>query len=139
MGFTCRRGQIAQALYQGVLNYFSGAEPTPTPGPGETMHVAAITMWYEQKGSNFFVYTQVTIQDSNGSPVSGAAVSVTTTQPNGLSISNTDDIRDGGIMTFKLRSNQTGTYESTVTDVSKEEWEYDDTANVGTRETLTVP
>ena len=31
--FACRRGQIAQALYQGVLNYFGGAEPTPTPTP----------------------------------------------------------------------------------------------------------
>lgn len=33
--FSCRRGQIAAAIHQGVLNYFSGggAAPTPTPAP----------------------------------------------------------------------------------------------------------
>jgi N-acetylmuramoyl-L-alanine amidase len=137
--FSCRRGQITQALHQGVLNYFSGAEPTPTPEPGGSTHVSAIDMWYEQKGVNYFVYTQVTIHDSNGSPVSGAAVSVITTKPDGLEVSNIDSTGDDGTATFKLRSDQRGAYESTVTDVSREGWVYDETANVETTETLTAP
>jgi len=33
MNFDCRRGEIAQAIYQGVLNYdFSSPEPPPEPG-----------------------------------------------------------------------------------------------------------
>ena len=103
------------------------------------MHVSAIDMWYEQKGPNSFVDTQVTIRDSNGSPVSGATVSVTTIEPDGAEVSNTGSTGDAGTATFKLRSNHSGTYESRVTAVSKEGWTYDETANVETTETLTLP
>lgn len=33
-----RRGQIAEALHQGVLHYFSAASPTPVPNPGKGRH-----------------------------------------------------------------------------------------------------
>ena len=131
--FSCRREQIAQALHQGVLNYFSSAEPTPLPEPGGTMHVSAIGVWHEQKGRNYFVYTQVTILDSDKGPVSSATVSVTTTQPDGTEVSGTDNTGDAGTVIFKPRSGRT------VTDVSKEGWVYDETANVETTKTLMVP
>ena len=128
--FACRRGQIAQALYAGVLNYFA---------PAESMHVAHISMAYEQKGPKFFVYSYVTVADSGGSPVSGAAVSVNTTGPNGLSVSSAESTGPDGIAAFRLRTDQAGSYVSTVTDVVKQGWEYDETANVETTETLQVP
>ena len=128
--FTCRRGEIAQALYAGVLDYFA---------PAESMHVAHISMAYEQKGPKFFVYSYVTVADSSGSPVSGAAVSVNTTGPNGLSVSSAESTGPDGIAAFRLRTDQAGSYVSTVTDVVKQGWEYDETANVETTETLQVP
>lgn len=135
----CRRGQIAQALHQGILGYFDGASPTPTPEPTGTLHVAAIDMSYEIKGPNVFVSTRVTIQDTTEAPVAGAIVSLETTQPDGKVVSDTGTTGDDGSVTLKLKSSQTGEYTSTVTAVGKDGWEYDATANVETSETLNVP
>jgi hypothetical protein len=135
----CRRAQIAQALHAGILHYFDGpTPPPPTPEPEEPLHVDAIDMSYEQKGPNVYVYTGVTIKDSKGGLVPGAIVSLETTQPNGKVVSDTGTTGDDGSATFKLKSNQTGEYISTVTTVGKDGWSYDAAANVETSETLTV-
>ena len=137
--FTCRRGQIAQAIHEGVVSYFDTTGPTPAPGPQESMHVAAIDMRSQKKGSIFFIYTQVTIQDSNGHPVTSAVVSVTTARPDGSRVFTTGTTGEDGSVTLKLRSDQPGTYESTVTNVSKAGWTYDESSNAETTETLRVP
>jgi hypothetical protein len=137
--FMCRRGEIAQALYEGVLAYLGDPEPPPPPPPGGTMHVGAIDMGSQQKGPNVFVDTAVTIHDAEGSPVSAAWVWVSTTLPDGLSEAFSGQTGEDGTVTFSLRSRQTGTYTSTVTNVSKEGWDYDVNANVETSETLDVP
>ena len=111
----CRRGQIAQALHQGILHYFD------TLG---TMHVHLVTMWPESKGNSTFVYTEVTVHDEGGSPVSGAVVSLETTQPKGPVVSQTGMTGADGTVTFQLRAKATGRYESTVTDVSMSGWDY---------------
>jgi N-acetylmuramoyl-L-alanine amidase len=136
---SCRRGEIARALHQGILHYVDSTTPppTPTPDPGGTMHVAAIDMSYEKKGPNVFVSTRVTIQDEAGQPVSGATVSLETTQPDEV-VSDIGTTGDDGIATFKLKSNQAGEYTSTVTAVGKYGWVYDVEANVETSETLSV-
>ena len=134
---SCRRGQIAQAIHLGILNYFDVVGPPPEPEG--TMHVGGIDMSHEQKGPNYFVYTKVAIYDNNGSPVTGAAVSVTTTEPSGSSVSNTANTGDNGTVTFKLRSNQTGSYTSAVSNVSKDGWTYDFAANEETDDSHTVP
>jgi hypothetical protein len=139
--FACRRGQIAQVLHQGVLNYFASIDPTPEPSPepGGTMHVAAIDMWYQQKGPNVVVYTRVVIHDSDEGPVAGALVSATTALPDGATVSETNSTADDGTVTFTVRSRQTGTYASEVTDVGKVSWVYDAEANMETVEALAVP
>jgi len=90
VGLGCRRGQIALALHDGVLAHFArvGPTPMPTPEPGGTMHVAAIEMWSAKKGPNLTVYSQVTIADTEGGSVPGAAVSVTTVQEGVTSVDN---------------------------------------------------
>ena len=112
---SCRRGQIAQALHQGILHYFD------TLGK---MHVEAVEMWAGDKGPSTFVYTQVTIHDEHDNPVSGAVVSLETTQPKGPVVSQTGMTGADGTVTFQLRAKATGTYESTVTDVSMSGWDY---------------
>ena len=62
--YDCRRGEIAQSIYQGIMNYFD------TVAEG-VLHVAAIDMTYEQKARNYFVNTYVTIVDQNENPVCG--------------------------------------------------------------------
>jgi len=137
--YGCRRGQIAQTLYQGVLSYFDGAEPPPTPDPGGTAHVSSIDMWSQQRGAKFSVYTRVAIGDSQDDPVAGAMVTVLTTQPDGSSIYASGLTGDDGSVIFKLRSGLTGEYVSTVTDVGKEGWVYDPMDNVETTKTLELP
>jgi hypothetical protein len=128
----CRRGQIAQAIYQGILNYLE-------PASGGKMHVNSLTMNDTAKGPNYFVNTSVQIVDQDANPVSGATVSLKATFPEGTedSLSGLTDAE--GWVTLSLRSRTTGTYTSEVTDVAKEGWEYNAEANVETSESHTVP
>jgi hypothetical protein len=123
----CRRGEIAQALYQGILHYFD------TLG---IMHIGLLEMEEGTKGQSTFVYTEVTIVDEVGIPVSGAVVSLETTQPKGPVVSQTGLTGADGMVTFQLRAKALGEYESTVTDVSMSGWEYNPDANVDTSVSL---
>ncbi len=140
-GPSIRRCQIAQAIHDGVVAYFGQPEPTPTPtpDPGGAMHVAAIDMWYGQRGPNYVVYTRVTIVDEADVPVPGATVSLTTSllDGSGVDLVFTTDSEGQGVASF--RSRQSGTYVSEVTDVVKDGWTYDVDSNVKTSETLPVP
>jgi N-acetylmuramoyl-L-alanine amidase len=130
---SCRRGQIAQSLYQGILHYFD------TLGK---MHVESVDMWADSKGpksSTTFVHTQVTILDQHGNPVTGAVVSLETTQPRGPVVSETGMTGDDGTVTFQIRAKAGGMYEATVTDVSMSGWTYVDSANGETSAELEVP
>jgi N-acetylmuramoyl-L-alanine amidase len=127
---SCRRGQIAQALHQGILHYFD------TLGK---MHVESVEMWFGDKGPSTFVYTEVTIYDGDDNPVSGAVVSLETTQPKGPVASQTGMTGGDGTVTFQLRAKGSGTYEATVTDVSMSGWDYDIGANEMVGATLILP
>ncbi|MBL7199154.1 MAG: N-acetylmuramoyl-L-alanine amidase [Anaerolineae bacterium] len=124
--YDCRRGQIARAIHRGVLEYVGVGEPTPTPQSGGDMHVSAIAMWYGYRGRGFVVYTKVGIADSGGSPLSGVAVSVRTTLPDGTEMVPEAGLSgDDGTVTFSVRSPQEGIYWSEVTEATKTGWEYD--------------
>lgn len=111
----------------------------PTPEPGATIHVAAITMWYERKGANYFVYAGVAIVNENEQPVSGVSVSVEIELPDGSVSTESGATGSEGMVTFRVLSRQGGAYTSMVTDVVKEGWSYDPTADIGTSESLPVP
>ena len=128
----CRRGEIAQAIYLGVLNYY-GDESTPT------MHVTTINMSSKQRRDTFFITAQVVIQDGAANPVPGATVAHTFTLPDGSTLTNTGVTGDDGATKFKVRSNLTGQYESAVTSISKTGWVYDPASNLETSVILTVP
>ena len=127
--FSCRRGQIALAIHDGVLNYYDSG----------LMHVASMTLWDQLRGSSFFIYTQVAIHDQEEAPVPGATVEIETSLPDGSTVLSTGITGEDGTVTFKVRSDQAGPYISTVLDVSKEGWEYDPTGSGELDETLTVP
>jgi hypothetical protein len=131
--YACRRGQIAQALYQGVLDYMGGA------GPGGALHVVAIEMSYSQKGPNYIVSTGVTIRDGDGNFVSGAAVSLDKTLDGTSVYAGTVTTGDDSTAHFQVRVRQTGTFVSAVTGVHKDGWTYDLMANVMTSQLLNVP
>ena len=135
--YACRRGQIAQSIHQGILHYFDIIGPSPEPD-GE-MHVSDITMWYEQKRSHAFIYTHVLIHDSDGVPVPAVAVSVDISDPNGSLLSYSGNTDENGTVTFKVRTNLSGTFQSTVTDVNKDGWVYDEANNSETSESLVAP
>jgi N-acetylmuramoyl-L-alanine amidase len=130
--FSCRRGQIAEAVLEGLLNYFQ-------PEPGNLLHVGAIDMGYVRQGANNVVRTQVTVHDSAGNPVAGAEVALMAGLPDGTVASFTSITGDDGIAAFSLRSKLSGTYTSAVTAMSKEGWEYDPASNVMSEAQLLVP
>jgi len=130
--FECRRGEIAQSIFQGVLRYFE------TNASGQ-MHVSAIDMSFDKKVRNYFVYSQVTIQDDDGNSVPGAVVSINITQPDGTIVLLSDSSGIDGVVTFKIRSDQVGLYVITVTDVSRDEWRYHESANIETTDYLIIP
>ena len=105
----------------------------------DTMHVSAIDMRYAKRGLNYFVYTSVTIVDESNNPVSEATVYLTTTLPHGSTVSDSGIAGSDGTMTFSVKSQQTGTYTSEVTDVIHSSLTYDSAANLDTSESLTVP
>ena len=103
------------------------------------MHVSNITMWYDSRGPNYFIYTKVTIVDSKEAPVPEATVNLETTLQGKPTVYDSGSTNGEGTATFKLKSRQIGMYNSTVTNVTKtDDWTYDSGANVETSKTLTV-
>jgi len=100
---------------------------TTSEAGGDVMHVSDIDMRYDTGGPNYFIYTTVTIVDSNSASVPEATVYLETTLPDGSTVSDSGSTNGEGTATFKLKSRQTGTYTSTVTNVEKSGWDYDPT------------
>jgi hypothetical protein len=101
--------------------------------------VSAIDMWYTVAGINRTVYTTVTVVDENSSPVSNATVSLSMSLPDGGSATGSAVTGADGSVTFSIKSKKTGTYTSTVTNVTHATYTYDSSANVITTQTLNVP
>lgn len=123
----------------GIRAIYPAKVPGEGPPPGD-MYVADVYMGYSKAGPNYFIHTKVTIVDTtNNAAVPEATVYLETTLYGtpvytGSATTNTD-----GIATFKLRSRQTGTYTSTVTDVVKDGWTYKPEENVETSDSINVP
>lgn len=110
-------------------------EPSSEEG---TMHVSSIDMWAETKGINHFVYTQVSVVDGNGEAVPLAMVSLRMTLPDDTTALGSGETNSAGQVVFRLKSRQTGTYTSEVTDITKEGWTYNSKDNIETSESLEV-
>jgi len=128
----CRRGQIAQAITQGVLHYYQ-------ENAAGSLHVAAIELLFEPKARSGFLVSQVTVQDESGDPVPDAWVSIRLTQPGGSSLDLAAWTDLGGLASFRTRLTQTGRYEVTISGISKDGWSYDPDANLETSDFLIVP
>jgi thermitase len=109
-----------------------GGEPT-------TMHVSDISMWDSKAGKNYFVYTTVTIVDESNSLVPDVTVDLTTTLPGGSTISASGVTGADGVATFKVKSQQTGTYVSEVKNATHAFYTYNPEANIETSASLDVP
>jgi len=103
------------------------------------MHVQAIAMVSRDFGPWYLVITFVRIVDADGQPVSGATVQMDTELPGGSVRSRTGTTQAQGVAWSYILSGQTGTYTSTVADVSKVGWIYDSAADEETSESLVVP
>jgi hypothetical protein len=103
------------------------------------MHVANIAPQFQNVPGSFQVQATNTIQDANGAAVSGAAVTVDITLPNGSHVIRTKPTNTNGRASVSVRSSLTGVYTFTVTNVTKTAWTYDPAANAETSDTITVP
>jgi len=126
----CRRAQIAQALYDGIVAYFAAQ------GPGSVMYVDGIEMSLSQRGVWTNGVAAVRVVNRDGYPVPGATVTgewtgsavgtdTIVTDENGIAMAQSDRTRD-----------TSGTFTFTVTDVSKYGWTYAPGANVETGDTI---
>ena len=68
---------------------------------------------------NSHVYVRVTVQDENKNTVSGAAVTISVTRPNGSVATGTGTTSSTGRITFDTGAAQHGTYSTTVTNIAK--------------------
>jgi N-acetylmuramoyl-L-alanine amidase len=129
--FDCRRGQIARALHDGILAYFT---------PVGTMHVASIDMSLQTRGPWTNAIATVTIIDADGVPVEGATVSGHWSGATSDSDSGVTDA-DGkvSLKSDRVKDPPSGTtFTFTVDDVVLSRWTYD--PSIGeTSDSITVP
>lgn len=110
----------------------------PITGEIQKMHVSVIDMRYRAAGPNRFISTQVIVVSSSGTPISGVTVHLDTVLPEGSTVSVLGDTASDGSVIFEIKSRQIGTYTSTVTDLVKDGWTYDNQANIETSENVVV-
>ncbi len=128
---------LGQKARQSISVVVDNLPPAPT-----TMHVAAIDMWPTKASRGYLVYIKVgVVDDSSPTPqtVPGATVRVTTTLPNGESVSQGAVTDSKGAATMSIRwSGVGGTFTSTVTNVT-DALTYNPSANLETTESCSVP
>jgi len=101
------------------------------------MHVSDISMWFTKSFWFRNVYTKITVLDQNNNPVPSATVYLTMTLPSSATASGSGNTGSDGTITFRLRSRETGTYKSQVTNVAKNNYTFDQ-ANSITSKSLVV-
>ena len=104
-----------------------------------SIHVENIFMSYSVSGVNYFIYTNITIKDKDSTPVSAATVYINLTLSNGSNMSVYGQTNTEGVAAFKIKSKQNGTYTSEVINVVKDGFIYNQSDNVITTSTVTVP
>lgn len=141
-GYMRIRWNANQVGYGANYVVYGGSEPpapTPTPVPGDKMHVSNIEMWSVRSGQSYYVYTRVTIVDQNNVAVPNATVSIKVTLPSGATTTGSGVTGTTGQVTFNVKSKLTGTYTSEVTNVTHASYTYDPAANVITQKSISVP
>ena len=102
------------------------------------MHVAIIEMSLQTRGANVNAVATVTIVDADGNPVEGATVYG---QWSGLTSDSDSGVTDASgkvaLSSDRVR-NVRGTFTFTVTDVTKDGWAYDPSANVERSDSISV-
>lgn len=107
--------------------------------PTATLHVANIVPRYQPQATGNRLLGQVSIQDTTGTNVSGATVSVDVTLPNGRHRTTQVATNASGKAKVSFVSSLHGTFTFCVTDVTKTGYTYDPTQNVETCDSIIVP
>src|SRR5271157_3875344 len=103
------------------------------------MYVQAISMSCTKTGSNYNIYTTVTVYSWAGTGLSGVTVTIQLTTPSGTKYTLSGTTGSGGtVQLMKSCSKTSGTYTSTVTNLVKSGWVYNSTKNVVTSKSLVV-
>jgi subtilisin len=129
---------LGQTASHSIKVAVDNAREPPKP---KTMHVSAIEMSATKANWGYLIHTRVTIVDDSSpvpQAVAGAKVFVTTTRPNGRTVSGWAVTGADGAAVFSIGSTVAGTFVSTVTAVSHSLL-YDPSANRETTDTCLVP
>lgn len=105
----------------------------------DKMHISAMDMSYIKIGPFYFIFTKVTVVDENDKPVKDAEVSISIALPGGATATGTGTTRWNGTASIRYRTNETGTFEATITDITHDHFTYDSDANVVSSATLEIP
>jgi hypothetical protein len=134
----------------GVHEHWNNAEEkqyTRNLGTGDgielatpAMAVGTIQLRYREPEPGLFeVAASIRILAQDRQPLPGALVEVEWTLPGGATRSQQRPSNPAGVVPFRTRSAQTGTYEICVRNVSKAAWTYDPSRNWETCDTIEVP
>jgi len=117
--------------------YSGTAAATTQSGGGVEMYVADIAMSFENKGPNYNGVAVVTVKDSNGNNVEGAAVYGTWSGAVGGSVQGIT-VANGTVSLSSAKIRNGGTFIFTVTDVVKSGVTYNSSLNVETSDSVTT-
>lgn len=131
-----KTGMKTKLLLVGIVAVVLGtmiAVPVLTEDEAITMFVSRVRLAYNGRSSSSpdRVVAMVHVRDTNKAAVAGATVSAQWTLPNGTVLKVTADTDFQGIATFQVWAGR-GTYTLCVTDVAKDECEYDPDLNLET-------
>jgi PKD repeat protein len=145
-GLTVSHTFLAAGTYDVVLEVTdddgakdSETKPVTVGGSPGTMFVFDITLTGKSAGVNRSATAVVTIHDTDGNPVTGANVSATWSDAFSAAVSGVTG--DDGTVTFasgKVRQ-ANAVFTLTVDNIVKTDWTYDDSRNVETSDSVTVP
>lgn len=128
----------------GGLTGTDTATVTVTDAPAyPTLHVASIVMSLKTSGPNVNAVATVTIVDADGDPVEDAVEgAIVSGQWSGLTSDSDSGVTDASgevaLSSRKVR-NASGAFTFNVMNVTKEGWTYDESANVETSDSISVP
>jgi hypothetical protein len=106
---------------------------------GGSVYVSKINTWYEAKGVNISLFTQVTILNEAGLPVTQARVTLRLALQGGGAVIQSQTTDATGIAPFLLKTKTLGTYRASVIEVSLEGYTYSPTDDVINNASLTIP
>lgn len=132
INFDCRRGEIAKAIFSGLLFYIQ-------QNANGIFFVDNIDLSVEAKTRAKFLISEISIINDQEESISDAIVSIEIKNPDGSTLTLSESTDLDGKALFRYKTPQSGIYEVLIKNIEKENWLYDPTLNNISVDTINIP